>query len=401
MKVTKADGGAGLYLRAGDIVEVRSKDEILATLDADGRRDALPFMPEMLQYCGRQFRVHKRAGKTCDTIWKTGARRMEHAVHLENVRCDGTAHGGCQAGCLIFWKDAWLKRAEPQGTPASAEETTATDPAPGCSEAAIYQATRRTTAGSADVEAFSCQTTELFDATSYLRWWDIRQYVSDLTSRNVTVKEFVRGTALSWFNAGIRIVRRVVFALGHAVTRGRARRVHGEDGGGSGVPAAGENTAAHTSMVVRVRTALEKLLVEYPHVRGRLHKTPSMRLDLTPGEYVQVRTRDEIIQTLDVHNRNRGLLFDVEMLPYCGGTYRVLRRVERILDERTGRLIRLPNNCIVLDGVVCGGCLSRNRLFCPRGIYPYWHEIWLKRVGETETAAVSRLTLRLEADPRP
>ncbi len=44
-------------LRAGDWVEVKSADEILATLDAQGCYEALPFMPEMLQYCGRRFRV--------------------------------------------------------------------------------------------------------------------------------------------------------------------------------------------------------------------------------------------------------------------------------------------------------------------------------------------------------
>jgi hypothetical protein len=37
---------------------------------------------------------------------------MENAVHLVGVRCDGSAHGGCQAGCLIFWKDAWLRRVD-------------------------------------------------------------------------------------------------------------------------------------------------------------------------------------------------------------------------------------------------------------------------------------------------
>ncbi len=25
-------------------------------------------------------------------------------------RCDGTAHGGCQTACLLYWKEAWLKR---------------------------------------------------------------------------------------------------------------------------------------------------------------------------------------------------------------------------------------------------------------------------------------------------
>src|SRR5262245_50958674 len=92
-------------LRIGNIVEVRSKEEILATLDNRGAVDGLPFMPEMLQYCGKRFRVYKRAHKACDTIGKTGSRQMKNAVHLEDLRCDGAAHGGCQAGCLIFWKE--------------------------------------------------------------------------------------------------------------------------------------------------------------------------------------------------------------------------------------------------------------------------------------------------------
>ena len=53
-------------LRAGDWVQVRTKEEILATLDANGRLEELPFMPEMLPYCGKRMRVGKRAHKTCD-----------------------------------------------------------------------------------------------------------------------------------------------------------------------------------------------------------------------------------------------------------------------------------------------------------------------------------------------
>jgi hypothetical protein len=34
--------------RAGDFVEVRSGEDILATLDQDGCVDGMPFMPEML-----------------------------------------------------------------------------------------------------------------------------------------------------------------------------------------------------------------------------------------------------------------------------------------------------------------------------------------------------------------
>ena len=64
-------------------------------------------------YCGQRFQVFKRAGKTCSEMTGPGgvvyvSRRLHDTVHLEH-RCDGRAYGGCQAGCLIFWKEAWLK----------------------------------------------------------------------------------------------------------------------------------------------------------------------------------------------------------------------------------------------------------------------------------------------------
>ena len=55
----------------------------------------------------------------------------------------------------------------------------------------------------------------------------------------------------------------------------------------------------------------------------------------------------------------------------------MLRRVERIIDEKSGRMLRFKNPCIVLDDVTCPGAYHRQ---CPRGIYQYWREIWLERV---------------------
>src|SRR5215469_7953904 len=104
-------------LRVGDWVEVRSKEEILRTLDSNGRLDGMPFMPEMLAFCGQRFPVYKSAHKTCDTVFPVRGRRLEDAVHLD-TRCDGSAHGGCQASCLIFWKKAWLKPVHADGRPA-------------------------------------------------------------------------------------------------------------------------------------------------------------------------------------------------------------------------------------------------------------------------------------------
>ena len=70
------------------------------------------------------------------------------------------------------------------------------------------------------------------------------------------------------------------------------------------------------------------------------------------------------MKTLTPQFRNRGLWFDVEMLPYCDSTLRVLRKVEKIIDEKTGRMMTLSNPCLILDGPVCSGHHSANRMFC-------------------------------------
>jgi hypothetical protein len=118
--------------------------------------------------------------------------------------------------------------------------------------------------------------------------------------------------------------------------------------------------------------------VQYPPIGGSLDlTTPGPELNLQPDEFVQVRSKGEILSTLDRRNKNRGLLFDSEMLRYCGGTFRVLKRVNQIVDERTGKMMKMKSSCIILEGVAC---VSEYHKFCPRAIYHYWREAWLQRV---------------------
>src|SRR5262249_2680532 len=128
----------------------------------------------------------------------------------------------------------------------------------------------------------------------------------------------------------------------------------------------------------------------YPHRQGMLPlgaRTPARNLDLQPGEWVRVKRFAEIRATCDQEGFNRGMKFDAEMVPYCGGTYEVLKRATRILNEKTGKLQELKYPCISLDSVVCQARFADCRLFCPRSIYPYWRESWLERV---ELNAASR-----------
>jgi hypothetical protein len=74
-------------LCSGDLVEVRTADEIFPTLDAAGALDHLPFMPEMLEFCGQRFRVSRRALTLC--IAEPGTPlgfNTDDVVTLEGVR---------------------------------------------------------------------------------------------------------------------------------------------------------------------------------------------------------------------------------------------------------------------------------------------------------------------------
>ena len=108
-------------LRVGQVVEVRPPEEILATLDDQAATEALPFMPEMLRFVGRRFTVSAHARKLCDTRSDgTGNRLFHDTVYLDDLRCDGSGHDGCQAGCRILWRTAWLR-------PVSADEPASGD----------------------------------------------------------------------------------------------------------------------------------------------------------------------------------------------------------------------------------------------------------------------------------
>ena len=336
-----------LKLKAGEWVEVRSREEILATLDERGCLENMPFMPEMLQYCGQRFRVYKRAHKTCDYLQDWNLRRVDDAVHLEGGRCDGAGHGGCEAGCLIFWKEAWLKRA-PNGVVSAESLRPAPSIAPPgrglCTVESILAASQRMNPEGETL--YSCQLLELRNFATHMSGWDPRPYIDDIRSGNLAsglAGDSRAERALELVLATLRVLRSLIITSFNKV---QGRR-HG---------------------------------TPYPFVEGSLTKTPVETLDLQPGELVQVRSREEIIATLDKHNRNRGLWFDVELIPYCGGIYRVLRRVNRIIDEKTGKMINMKYPCIVLEGVVCQADFHR---LCPRAIYAYWRESWLKRASDT------------------
>lgn len=314
-------------MRPGDVVEVKSEAEILATLDADGSRESMPFMPEMLRHVGRRYTVTRRVEKICDTVGTTGNRRIRGIVYLDDLRCDGSAHGGCQAGCKIYWKEAWLRRVDDAPGPA---EASGADPE---LERVAQAATRTVRDVDGKVtEAWSCQATEAYKASEAMKTSNPTQYWREFKSGNFPRLRFIWLAVRGFF-----------------------------------VEAA--------SRVGAVRPL---------PLRGPGSQPPREPQNIQPGDYVRVKQPAEIAPTLDENGFDRGLSFDREMLPYCGKTLRVKARVDRIIDEKTGRMMKIPKDCLILEGCVCSGERSLGRWFCPREIFAYWREAWVERVDAPE-----------------
>jgi hypothetical protein len=326
-----------LNLRPGELVRVRSPQEIFSTLDDHGALENLPFMPEMLKYCGQRLTVMKRADKTCGP--DSELRRMRNTVYLSNVRCDGASHGGCQAACLLHWKEAWLVRVESPTNQNGHRNGQLGPEHRAFVERRLLPATTNghTSAGSDNGVSWSCQATELRRASTRLRGYQLDQYVRD--ARNWGILRVARTLLMEVFNRAQKLAR------------------------------------AHLPSYLLFRGGQT-----YPFIAGALPKGqgPRVKLDLQPGDRVRIKSKDDIVKTLDHTNHMRGLSFDSEMVKYCGRIATVRGRVNRVIDENTGKMIEIKSDCIVLDGVVCTADYHR---LCARGIYPFWREAWLERIS--------------------
>ncbi|HLB00415.1 MAG TPA: hypothetical protein VJO14_03430 [Bacteroidota bacterium] len=303
-------------LRTGDLVQVKNEEEIRATLDENGTLDALPFMPEMVKYCGKTYRVFKYTASTC--VEGYGMRRMTDSVFLEGVRCDGGYHDGCQRLCLIFWKMQWLRKIKmpPQSYRATDLRAQADPKTPDY----------KTQNG----DVYFCQSTELRKATIQAAWWDIRRDIADILYNRQSLFNIIRQSLIVVYMKIQRVIRKG----------------------------------------------------DYVRVRGNLAKTPTERLGLQAGEWVEVRSLAEIKQTLDSSGKNRGLELSAEMIPFCNKKMRVMSRVNRIILEISGQMQSI-NDSVILEGSSCDGTFHRG---CPRDNLFLWREIWLRRIDGRDAA---------------
>ncbi len=292
-------------LRTDDTVEVRSADEIAATLDENGMLEGLPFMPEMQKYCGSRLRVIAPVRKAL--VEGTGYRLFDDVVVLEAAFCDGRSHAGCQRMCNTLWKTAWLKR-----TDGSLIESVR----PGKHEAGERAQIKYAT---------PCQSANLKNTSSRIPF-SIEGSLRDYTNKE-TARKY-------WF------LKKV------------------------------------SSLVLYITIKIKRFLDRRHIMTGSLAKTPYELLNLKKGDTVVVKTKDEILATLDRNGRNRGLRFTPEMAKYCGRRLSVLTPVTKIVDEESGE-DRALSGTVILENATCDGEYHAR---CPRGCYLLWREAWLRRV---------------------
>lgn len=107
-------------------------------------------------------------------------------------------------------------------------------------------------------------------------------------------------------------------------------------------------------------------------------KSQAAKIQLKAGDWVRIRSREEIQKTLNRWNRLKGCAFMEEMWKYCGTTQQVRKPVRVFLDERN-YLARRSNNIVILENVICEGTIDFGQ--CDRSCFFFWREEWLEKTS--------------------
>ena len=182
--------------RARDRVLVRSPEEILSTLDSNGTLDGFPFMPEMLDSCGKVFQIQRRVEKICAPDLPLRRFPADDVVILDGLYCDGSSHDGCKDGCRVLWKEAWLRPFDP---------VAATTP---ISKAGREELRARLKL-KADEHHYFCQSTERFKATEAFPenqiLWNVRIAFREIRNGDLPASEVLKLFVLYYWQRTLRV----------------------------------------------------------------------------------------------------------------------------------------------------------------------------------------------------
>jgi hypothetical protein len=174
-------------------------------------------------------------------------------------------------------------------------------------------------------DTYVCQMTRLWEASQPMSRFDIRLDLRPLLSGNVRLWAYVLVLLTRLFNT-IQSLR-----------------------GGVGFPSMPDRTEG-----------------SFP--------APLPQQGLTVGQSVVVQDRAHISQTL-TNSRSRGLWYDHDMVRFCGNGSVVQQRVDHLIHEATGKMVKMKTTSWILRDMTATGEFHR---LCPQNEHIHWREAWLR-----------------------
>jgi hypothetical protein len=314
-----AMGSSSENLKTGDWIRIRPYEKIRSMLDKNNSHDGLLFMGKMAQYCGTKGQVLRRVNWVYDEC----SRKMlkcKGIVVLKNLVCDGKRMLGdreCGRCCSYFWKEEWLEKTAEEGLRNYASNASSRVQDKDREDAACIP-DQPDEQHSADEKSVICQYTRM-------------------TSM---------GRAFNRIEEAEQFLMRIGPALGRRVSSYREKLTGKRGKSRSGAPEAGEN----------------------------------MKAPIQEGELVRILPYERIKSTLDERGTYKGLGFLENAKQFCGGTYKVLKIPEFVLDQG-GEKVNKCRNLIILEGPTCDGKGTVLEEGCDRSCLHYWKTDWLEKVS--------------------
>ena len=188
----------------------------------------------------------------------------DDVVLLDGLRCSGAAHDGCQKACMIFWREAWLRKVSDASDPSGLD----------LEGSGRLRSRLKTSIGP---KTYFCQASEILKATNPLsRWNRLGTCLTDVREGNCSTLQMLQriGIWLFWRT-------RRVFLGQYA--RGKSKTT----------PVESLNLQPGESVEVKSMETIKDTLNEEGRNRG-LFFSPDMRL-LCGGQAQVKRRIDKII----------------------------------------------------------------------------------------------------------
>ncbi|MFA5308524.1 MAG: hypothetical protein WC370_03440 [Dehalococcoidales bacterium] len=101
---------ANVTFKPGDMVRVKTLEEIKATLDVWNEYRGCMFMDAMAEFCGTTQRVLHPVERFVDERDYL-VKKAKGVVLIEGLICHGTpSYGRCDRACYYFWRNEWLEK---------------------------------------------------------------------------------------------------------------------------------------------------------------------------------------------------------------------------------------------------------------------------------------------------